>query len=147
VNIYAIRDRLLNYYQAPFAAHTDQDVLHALTVRINTDQGRHDLVQKAPHHFEIWKLGSVQEDGHLIGRPEFLADLSTLIRATPGRKSARPGEEQVLEAQIRSRHQAYAAALQTAADKRPAPEPPQAEDRQGTTATGEPRPTAGLGNN
>lgn len=80
MNIYAIRDRLINYYQTPFMAHTDKEVLASLAKLINgEDINIHEIAQ-APQHYEIWRLGQVDQDGDLIQDKELLADCASLIR-------------------------------------------------------------------
>lgn len=79
MNIYALKDRMIDYFLAPFAAAKDQDVMAAISQRINNVSDQDPLAQ-APHHFELWRLGQVTDQGHLEANREFLADCSTLIR-------------------------------------------------------------------
>lgn len=80
MRIYAIRDRLIDYFMAPFAAPGDKEVLAAMAHRINLVGETNDAIAQAPHHFEIWKLGEVNEDGHITAAQDFIADCSSLIR-------------------------------------------------------------------
>lgn len=80
MKIYAIRDRLIDYYMTPFAAPSEKDVLASLAQTINTGD-LNSAIAQAPHHFELWQLGLVTEDGHLTPQRQFLADCSSLIRA------------------------------------------------------------------
>lgn len=86
MNIYALRDRLIDYYLTPFAAPTDKDVLAAIAAAINNGENR-DAIAQAPHHFEIWKLATIDDDGHIKEARELLADCASLIR-TDLRKSS-----------------------------------------------------------
>lgn len=81
MKIYALRDRLLDYFLVPFVAPSDNDVKAALAQRINTTRGDiEDALIQAPHHFELWQLGGVEEDGNIVPKLDFLADCSSLIR-------------------------------------------------------------------
>jgi len=77
-NLYALRDRLLNYYMQPFAAPTDQDAQAAISFNINAKEIR-DAVSQAPHHFEVWRLAKIEE-GDIYPSKEFLCDCSSLVR-------------------------------------------------------------------
>lgn len=76
--IYAIRDRLIDYFMRPFAAQDDKEVLASIAHAIN--QGDNSAISQTPHHFEIWRLGSVTEEGDLRAGKELIADCSSLIR-------------------------------------------------------------------
>lgn len=88
MNIYAIRDRLIDYYMNPFAGPGDKEVLAAISLQINGETN--SAISQAPHHFEIWRLGKVEEDGHLTAQKELLADCSTLFRGNL-RETGKPG--------------------------------------------------------
>lgn len=90
MKIYAIRDRLINYYMQPFAAPGDKEVMSAVATTINN--GANSDIAQAPHHFEIWQLGEVHEDGHIEPSQILVCDCASLIR-TGLRKSpgAQPG--------------------------------------------------------
>lgn len=92
MKIYAIRDRLLDYYQQPFIAQDDKPVLGAVSHQLAT--GNNLDWQNAPHHFEIWRLGKVTEEGHLEQDRELLATLDSLIRADLRHPIRKPGIEE-----------------------------------------------------
>lgn len=80
--IYAVKDRLLEYFMQPFAAPGDKEVMGALATTINRalkNEEPYDIAQ-APHHFEIWELGEVDEDGHIIPSRRLICDCSSLVR-------------------------------------------------------------------
>jgi len=79
VNIYAIRDRLIDYYMRAFSAPDDKDVLASIAATINEGDPNSALA-KAPHHFEIWRLGKVTEEGDLRPGKELIADCASLVR-------------------------------------------------------------------
>lgn len=81
MRIYCLRDRLIDYYMQPFAAPNHKAVLAAIAQTVNRQDGPLNDIQQAPHHFEIWQLGLVTEDGHLTPEREFIADVSSLVRS------------------------------------------------------------------
>lgn len=95
MNIYAIRDRLIDYFQTPFVAPGDKEVLAMIANTINNPTETNAIAQ-APHQFEIWRLGEIAEYGHLVPNREYLADCNAYLRADPGRE---PAERRADEAQ------------------------------------------------
>lgn len=89
MRIYAIRDRMINYYLTPFAAHTDREVQASIATAINNPESL-DAIAQAPHHFEIWILGEIDEDGNLKEHKELLATCDSLIR--PGLREGGPNQ-------------------------------------------------------
>jgi len=59
LKLYALRDRLLDYYKQPFLGPGDKTVMASLANMIN-NEGDSDFVQ-APHHFELWTLAEVRK--------------------------------------------------------------------------------------
>jgi len=81
MKIYALRDRLIDYFLVPFVAPGDNEVKAALAQRINTTTGGiEDALIQAPHHFELWELGEVHQDGHIEAKQSLVCDCSSLIR-------------------------------------------------------------------
>jgi len=78
-HMYSIRDRLLNFYMRPFTAPTDQEAQAAIAFNINSEEIR-DAVTQAPHHFELWKIATIEENGDVVPAKEFLCECSSLIR-------------------------------------------------------------------
>jgi len=79
MKIYAIRDRLLDYFMQPFAGPDDKNVLAAVARTVNEQDNLSDIAQ-APHHYEIWQLGEVDQEGHITATRALIADCSSLIR-------------------------------------------------------------------
>lgn len=79
MNIYAIKDRLIGYFLVPFAAHTDREVLAAVAATINSETST-DAISQAPHHFEIWRLAEIDDQGHITPSREFVQDCAGLVR-------------------------------------------------------------------
>lgn len=93
MKIYAIRDRLIDYFQQPWAAPGDKEVMTAIAAAINNGENNSAIAQ-APHHFEIWRIGEVDEQGHITPSREFLGDCSSLIRGgVRGGGGGNPREE------------------------------------------------------
>lgn len=81
---------MLDYYLQPFVAEDDKNVLSAVAGGINDPDNKQAIAQ-APHHFEIWRLGSVdQETGKITQHLEFIADCSALVRGDI-RQGRKPG--------------------------------------------------------
>lgn len=88
MNLYAIRDRLLDYWMTPFAAPDDKAVLSSLSYQLNLESS--SAISQAPHHYEIHRIAKVTENSHVIEDREFLCDCASLIRAGV-RKEPQPG--------------------------------------------------------
>lgn len=79
MKIYAIRDRLIDYFMVPFAAQDDKSVLAAISRTINKGTNNDDI-SAHPQHFEVWLLGEVDQDGNITPRKEILSPCSLLVR-------------------------------------------------------------------
>lgn len=92
MKIYAIKDRLLEYFQQPFVGQSDKQVMAALSTAIN-NQEQVSAISQAPHHFELYELGEVDEDtGHIKAHLSLLADCASLVRRGVRRAAeAEPG--------------------------------------------------------
>jgi len=90
VKIYAIRDRLLDYYMQPFAGPEDKAVLASIAAMINR-QGEQSDIAQAPHHFEIWKIGVIIENGNIQPCKELLATAESLVRPAMGGEPPKTG--------------------------------------------------------
>lgn len=79
MNLYAVRDRLIDYYMVPFPAPSHSQVKAAIAAQINN--GDSNAISQAPHQFEIWQLAELDTDeGHVHAKREYLCDCSSLIR-------------------------------------------------------------------
>lgn len=93
MNIYAIRDRLIDYYMQPFMGPSDKEVLAAVAVSVNNPDSK-EPIHHAPHHFEIWRLGKIdQETGEVVRDRELLADAASLVRGSDGENAESPTSE------------------------------------------------------
>lgn len=80
IRLYAIRDRLIDYFMKPFTAHSDAQVMASLATVINQPGGT-DAISQAPSHYELWRLAEIDEQtGQVGGAREFLADCASLVR-------------------------------------------------------------------
>lgn len=77
--IAAIRDRLMDYFMQPFAAPGIPQLLSAISRQV-TNETESDIAQ-APHQFEVWKLGQVDDQGHITVERVYLCDCSSLVRS------------------------------------------------------------------
>lgn len=92
-SVYAIRDRLLNYFMQPFIAHNDASALASIGETVNEPGGSH-AIQKSPHHFEVWRISEITDDYEALPKKAFLADASSLIREH-FRPVGQPGRERL----------------------------------------------------
>jgi len=88
--IMAIRDRMLDYFQAPIATHRKSDAISSVVANINSLESNGEISQ-APEHFEIWILGEVDDAGHITPRREFVANCSSYIRGSVWQRKPTPG--------------------------------------------------------
>lgn len=103
MKVYAIKDRLIDYFMQPFIGPDDKNVLASVARLVNQGEVTSDIAQ-APHQFEVWKLGEVQEDGTLIAQREYLADCSSLLRGgIRGAAATKPGMEPPADPEISRR--------------------------------------------
>lgn len=85
MKIYAIRDKLINYYMVPFAAPNDNDVKAGIANAVNNLE-ENSAIAQAPSQFEIWHLGEVTEDGCIVADKFLVCDANTLIRPVTDRQ-------------------------------------------------------------
>lgn len=104
MKIYALRDRLIDYYMQPFVGPDDKNVLASVARLVNNGEVTSDITQ-APHQFEVWSLGHVTDDGHLVPERNYLADCASLVRAGI-RKTPDTGAGETPGAEIQ-RHRSY----------------------------------------
>lgn len=76
--IYAIRDRLLDYFQTPFVAPGDNEVKASVSQAIMGEN--QSAIAQTPHHFEVWKIAEVDDEGYINPIRELVCDVSALIR-------------------------------------------------------------------
>lgn len=83
MKIYALKDRFLNYYLAPFIGESQQQVIAAVAMLITTGGEQHAISQ-APHHFEIWELADFDEQtGELnTSTRNLVIDCSSIVRGS-----------------------------------------------------------------
>lgn len=80
MKLYAIRDKMIDYFQPPFVANGDNDVLASVAIVVNT-QEKTNAINQAPHHYEIYQLAEINsETGEVTACKIFIADASSLVR-------------------------------------------------------------------
>lgn len=92
MKIYAVRDRLLDYYMQPFVGPDDKEVMSALARTVNNEADTNGIAQ-APHHFELWELGTIEGEGNLTPTRRLVCDCASLIRRGVRSRSEREGQE------------------------------------------------------
>lgn len=133
MNIYAVRDRLIDYYMQPFVGPNEKEVMAALARTVNNTEDTNGIAQ-APHHFELWELGKVDEEGNLTPTRRLVCDCASLIRVGVRRGGEREGQEAANAARPDPQeHRGNGSPGRAQAG--PVPGPPQAKE----TTTGEVR--------
>lgn len=79
MKIYAIRDRLIDYFDKPFVAEHDKAVMGGVAATINNPNNEAPI-SHAPQHFELWELGTVDDDGHIVATRQIICNLAQLVR-------------------------------------------------------------------
>lgn len=139
MKIYAVRDRLLDYFQQPFVGAGDPHVKAALARLINDQEATQDVAQ-APQHFEVWSLGEITEDGHITARRELVCDCSSLIRRGVRAAGTTGPQSAALPAGDRPRPPRHPAGTPTRSNgPSTLPEPAAGEDNEGTEVRHGPR--------
>lgn len=81
MKIFAIRDRMLDYYQRPIFAERKADVVSAIAMAIN--QGEKNDFCQTPEHFEVWELGELDiETGKIESKQTIITNCASLIRSS-----------------------------------------------------------------
>lgn len=140
MKIYAVRDRLLDYYMQPFAGPDDKAVLASVARMVNA-QGEMSDIAQAPHHFEVWELGVLDEEGHLTPTRKLLADCASLVRPNLRERTHTRSPEDGPTAEI-SRGKAPSTYPATGAGQRAPKAAPQAAEDQTLYASPPPGGTA-----
>lgn len=125
MKIYALKDRLIDYFMQPFIGPDDKNVLASVARLVNQGDVTSDITQ-APHQFEVWSLGYIAEDGHIVPEKTYLADCSSLIRAGL-RNELHARTAQAHEPEIRRRNDSQGITGGNGADPSPVQGPPPAE--------------------
>lgn len=81
MNIYTVRDRMIDYYVLPaFFADNDQQAMAMISMTVNGDSK--DALAQTPHHFELWRLGRIEnQTGNITQNKEFIAECAGFIRS------------------------------------------------------------------
>jgi len=140
LKIFAIRDRLLDYYQAPMAQMRSSDLVAAIANQLNNPETAYEINQ-APEQFEVWQLGYVTDDGHLVPDRVLVCNCAQLIRASVWHK--RTGSPAAAPEPTPNHGGAHSG---TGANGGPGPSPVQGEP-QATPGAGQARSTATAGGN
>lgn len=128
MKMYAVRDRLVDYFLQPFFAPSDAQALSAVAMTVNDQESKHAITLH-PEHFEIWRLAELDENtGQVGGNREFLQDAASLFRGDV-REGGDPRTDAIQGAPGGRREPAPIAPRATRTDQRAAESPSQAEAR------------------
>jgi len=78
MKLYAIRDRMLDYFQNPVAVTRQEDFLAAVARNVN---GETNELAQAPDHYEVWEIAEIDDQGRITPKREFIANCSRFIRS------------------------------------------------------------------
>lgn len=139
MKLYAVRDRLIDYYMQPFIGPADKQVLASLATVIN-EEGNTSAIAQKPEHFELWRLAEIDETtGQVQGDREFIADCGSLVRSGVWNDgSGKPGGAPMAAPERGSRGKAGQAPSGASPAERAPQSATQAENSQG--AETDPRP-------
>lgn len=85
MKLYAIRDRMLDYYMHPWAAPDDKQAMAGIATQVNNpDAGP---ISQAPQHFELWELGTINETGDITAQKTIICNCANLIRTETKEKA------------------------------------------------------------
>lgn len=84
---------MIGYYLTPFIAPDDNQILASLSAEISREDNK-NAVAYAPHQFQVWQLGEIDDEGNLTARKELLCDCSSLIRPRRTTTESQSGEAQ-----------------------------------------------------
>lgn len=76
---------MIDYFMVPFPAPSDAEAMAGIATAVN-DINTNGAIQNAPHHFELYLLGELDEHGTIFPKKELVCDCSALVR--PRRQSA-----------------------------------------------------------
>jgi len=84
---------MIDYFMVPFAAPSENEAMASISHEVN----REDIsaaIQNAPHHFELYSLGEIDDNGIINPKKELICDCSSLVRAKrqPAESEARRSE-------------------------------------------------------
>lgn len=82
---------MIGYYLNPFVAPDDNQVLASISADISR-QDNVNAIAYAPHQFQVWQLGEINDEGIIKPHKELICDVHTLVRAR--REPAKQGDTQ-----------------------------------------------------
>lgn len=82
---------MIDYFMVPFPAPNDNEAMAGIAHEVNREDMK-TAIQNAPHHFELYSLGEIDENGIINAKKDFVCDCSILIR--PRRQSGESAASQ-----------------------------------------------------
>lgn len=71
---------MIGYYLMPFVAPDDNQVLASISLDVSRQDNQYAIAY-APHQFQVWQLGEINDEGTITPRKELICDCSSLVRA------------------------------------------------------------------
>jgi len=71
---------MIDYFMVPFAAPNDNEAMAGIAHEVNREESQ-GAIQQAPHHFELYSLGEIDDNGIIFPKKELVCDCSSLVRA------------------------------------------------------------------
>lgn len=140
MKMYAVRDRLIDYFLQPFFAPSDAQALAAVGGTINDEASTHAITLH-PEHFEIYRIAEFNENtGQIGGDREFIQDAASLVRGGI-RGTGEPGANAIQGATGGRGEPAPIAPRSARADQRPPQSQTQGKDHARAPADPGPRGT------
>lgn len=79
---------MLDYFLPALIATSEQQVLASLAMSVNSGETA-DALAQAPHHFELWELGTIDDQGNITPTRKLITDASSLVRDGVRHRSSR----------------------------------------------------------
>lgn len=90
---------MIDFFMQPFFAPSTAEALQAMAATVNHKEGGH-AIQTSPHHFEVWEICEITENGEVKGEKHLIAECSGLVRG--GFRSGEAGDAGTGQGPIKS---------------------------------------------
>nr|QJB20024.1 MAG: nonstructural protein [Microvirus sp.] len=77
--IIAIYDVMIEYFMTPNVLPDEATALSSISAEISSPDAKNPIAS-APHQFQVWKLGEIDDKGNIKPHKELICDCHTLIR-------------------------------------------------------------------
>lgn len=79
---------MLDYFLPALIASSEKQVMASLAMSVNSGETA-DALTQAPHHFELWELGTIDDEGNVTPTRKLITDASSLVRDGVRHRSSR----------------------------------------------------------